>query len=123
VVLTTLALVAALLAVAVPPLAQHATQLLADVPGFLRQVQNHSSTVGRLNARFQLQQHLTTAVNGSTVLTHLVGAVTLVVNAVTKPGHRRGTDRLLPRRPATDPRHLLPVGPRLPPTPGDPDRR
>lgn len=82
--LSALILVAALLAIAIPPLAQQASQLVAQAPDYLREAQDHSSTLGRLNDRFHLQQQLTDAVNGSTVLEHLVSAVTLVFDAVTK---------------------------------------
>jgi len=78
-----LALVAGLLAIAIPPLSQQASQLVSQAPDYLRQVQDHSSALGRLNERFQLQQHLTSAVQGSAVLGSLVGAVTLLVTAIT----------------------------------------
>jgi len=55
----------------------------SQAPDYLRQAQDHSSALGRLNDRFQLQQHLTDAVKGSAVLSSLVGAVTLVVTAIT----------------------------------------
>jgi len=78
-----LALVAGLLAIAIPPLAQQASQLVSQAPTYLRQAQDHSSALGRLNDRFQLQQHLTDALKGSSVLGSLVGAVALVVTAIT----------------------------------------
>ncbi len=78
-----LALVAGLLAIAIPPLAQQASQLVAQAPEYLRQAQDHSSALGRLHDRFQLQQHLTDALQGSSVLGSLVGAVALVITAVT----------------------------------------
>ncbi len=79
-----LVLAAALLAIAIPPLAQQASQLVAQAPDYLLEAQDHSSTLGRLNDRFHLQQQLTDAVNGSTVLEHLVSAVTLIFDEVTK---------------------------------------
>jgi predicted PurR-regulated permease PerM len=65
-------------------LAQQASQLVAQAPDYLLEAQDHSSTLGRLNDRFHLQQQLTDAVNGSTVLEHLVSAVTLIFDEVTK---------------------------------------
>ncbi|MEO9222809.1 MAG: AI-2E family transporter [Mycobacteriaceae bacterium] len=81
--LTALATIAGLLAVAIPPLAQQASQLVSQAPDYLRQAQNHSSTLGQFNERFHLQQHLTDALNGSTVLGGLVSAATVIVTAVT----------------------------------------
>lgn len=76
-------LVSALLAIAIPPLADQASQLVARAPDYLRQVQDHSSAIGKLNDRFHLQDQLTQSVNSSTVLDNLVGAVRLIVDAVT----------------------------------------
>ncbi len=81
--LAALALMVVVLAIAIPPLAQQASQLVSRAPGYLRQAQDHSSVLGRLNARFQLQKHLTAAVQGSAVLSSLVDSVTLVVTAIT----------------------------------------
>lgn len=78
-----LVLVGGMLAIAIPPLAEQAAQLVAQAPNYLREAQDHSSTIGRINDRFHLQQHLTDWVNGSAVLDDLVGAVRLVVDAVT----------------------------------------
>jgi predicted PurR-regulated permease PerM len=75
--------VVALLTIAIPPLAQQASQLVAQAPGYVRQAQDHSSALGRLNDRFQIEQRLTDALNGSSVVDNLVGAVRLVVDAVT----------------------------------------
>jgi len=80
--LTAMLLVAALLAIAIPPLAAQASQLVSQAPEYLRQAQDHSSTLGRLNDQFHLEQRLTDAVNSSAVLDNLVGAVKLVFDAV-----------------------------------------
>jgi len=82
--LVTTAAVVVLFAIAIPPLAQQAAQLVSQAPDYLREAQDHSSTLGRLNDRFHLQQQLTDAVNGSTLLEHLVSAVTLIFDEVTK---------------------------------------
>jgi len=91
-----LALVAGLLAIAIPPLSQQASQLVSQAPDYLRQVQDHSSALGRLNDRFQLQQHLASAVQGSAVLPGRHAAATV---------------------------HVLPLPPRLTSAPGNPARR
>ncbi len=60
-----LAVVAAFVAAAVPPLVAQAEELLKQAPLYIQQAQDHSSLIGRLNDRFQLQQRITDAVNGS----------------------------------------------------------
>jgi predicted PurR-regulated permease PerM len=79
-----LAAMGAFVAAAIPPLAQQATELIHQVPHYLQQAQNHSSTIGRLNDRFQLQQHITDAVNGSggSALNEVVSAGTAVFGAL-----------------------------------------
>lgn len=79
-----LALVAGFLAAAIPPLAQQSEQLIAQAPDYMRQVQDHSSTLGQLNDRFHLQQRLTDAVNGpgGSILDSLVSAGKAIFDAV-----------------------------------------
>ncbi len=60
-----LAVVAAFVAAAVPPLVAQAEDLLKQAPLYIQQAQDHSSLIGRLNDRFQIQQRITDAVNGS----------------------------------------------------------
>ncbi|MBC2644575.1 MULTISPECIES: AI-2E family transporter [unclassified Rhodococcus (in: high G+C Gram-positive bacteria)] len=81
-----LALVVAFFAVAIPPMVTQAEQLIDRAPDYLRQLQDHSSTVGRLNDRYHLQDRLTDAVNGSgqTLVNEAVSAGTAVVDAVGK---------------------------------------
>jgi predicted PurR-regulated permease PerM len=74
----------AFVAAAIPPLAQQANELINQVPHYLQQAQNHSSTIGRLNDRFHLQQRITEAVNGSggSALNEVVSAGTAVFGAL-----------------------------------------
>jgi predicted PurR-regulated permease PerM len=60
-----LAALCGFVAAAIPPLAEQVSQLLHQAPHYLQQAQDHSSTIGRLNDRFHLQQRITDAVNGS----------------------------------------------------------
>ena len=82
VLVVTVAAATGLLALTVPPLATQAAQLVAQAPDLLNQAQDHSSVIGKLNAQFNIQTRLTDALNGSTVLGNVIGAVTLVVNTV-----------------------------------------
>jgi predicted PurR-regulated permease PerM len=79
-----LALMGGFTAAAIPPLAQQASQLIDAAPHYIQQAQDHSSTVGRLNERFHLQQRITDAVNGSSgsVLTDVVSAGSAVFSAL-----------------------------------------
>lgn len=60
-----LAMVAGFVAAAIPPLAEQAKQLIDQAPNYMQQAQDHSSTIGKLNDRFHLQQRITDTINGS----------------------------------------------------------
>jgi predicted PurR-regulated permease PerM len=60
-----LALMGAFVAAAIPPLAQQANELIRQAPLYLQQEQDNSSTIGRLNDRFHLQQRITEMINGA----------------------------------------------------------
>ena len=79
-----LAMLGAFVAAAVPPLVQQATELIKQAPHYLQQAQDHSSTIGRLNDRFHLQQRITDTVKGSggSVVNDVVRAGSAVFGAV-----------------------------------------
>ena len=79
-----LAMLGAFVAAAVPPLVQQATELIKQAPHYLQQAQDHSSTIGRLNDRFHLQQRITDTVKGSggSVVNDVVTAGSAVFGAV-----------------------------------------
>ena len=79
-----LAMLGAFVAAAVPPLVQQATELIKQAPHYLQQAQDHSSTIGRLNDRFHLQQRITDTVKGSggSVVNDVVSAGSAVFGAV-----------------------------------------
>ncbi|NYD37425.1 putative PurR-regulated permease PerM [Actinomycetospora corticicola] len=108
------------LALAVPPLIEQAAAFLGQVPRYLQLVQDRSSTVGQLDARFGLQQHFQQALasDGSTLFDGVLGVGTAVLGGLgdtvvvvvltvyflaTLPGMRRAAYRLAPasRRPRT----------------------
>ena len=60
-----LAMVAGFIAAAIPPLAEQAKQLIDQAPNYMQHAQDHSSTIGKLNDRFHLQQRITDTINGS----------------------------------------------------------
>ncbi|WNG81103.1 AI-2E family transporter [Mycobacterium sp. ITM-2016-00316] len=69
---------------AFPPLFAQITDLVNRAPLYLQQAQDHSSFIGRLNDRFQLEQRFTDAVDSidGSALNHMVSAGTAVVEAV-----------------------------------------
>jgi predicted PurR-regulated permease PerM len=79
-----LALVGGFFAAAIPPLVEQATQFAHRLPGYLRQVQDHSSLIGRMNDEFHLQQRLESALRGesSAMVGGLVGAGKVVFGVV-----------------------------------------
>ena len=83
--LAVLALIGAFVAAAIPPLTAQASQLIDQAPHYIEQAQNHSSTIGRLNDRFHLQQRITDTFNksGGSLFEELINAGTAVFGAVT----------------------------------------
>jgi predicted PurR-regulated permease PerM len=73
VVVGAIAVVGGFLAAAIPPLATQATALANEIPQYVHSLQDHSSQLGKLNERFQLQQRLTGLLSGGG--TSLVGGV------------------------------------------------
>jgi predicted PurR-regulated permease PerM len=84
VVLVVLAVIGGFLAAAIPPLATQTTTLADQLPHYARQLQDHSSELGKLNARYHLEQRLDKLIStrGTTVVTGLVGAGEIVIGAV-----------------------------------------
>jgi predicted PurR-regulated permease PerM len=76
-------LIAAFLAAAIPPLATQTADLVKQIPHYAHTLQNHNSELGRLNARFHMQQHLTKLITsrGSDLLGGVLGAGKLVLSA------------------------------------------
>jgi predicted PurR-regulated permease PerM len=101
------------LSAAIPVLVEQTTQLVAKVPDYLRQAQDHSSWLGQLNDRFHLQQAIEKSLSGGSglfdaglavfgVLTNLLILIVLTIYFVAAmPRIRAGLYRLVPhsRRP------------------------
>jgi len=78
-------LVAGFFALAIPALVTQATTLGHHLPGYLNTLENHNSTLGRLNQRFHVQQRLTGMLSGagaSSVVGGVLGAGKYVLSAV-----------------------------------------
>ncbi|NGX08381.1 AI-2E family transporter [Mycobacteroides franklinii] len=82
--LVVLAVIAAFVAAAIPPLSQQASQLIDQAPHYIQQAQSHTSTIGKLNDRFHIQQRIAETVNGSgtSMLNGVVTASSVVFGAL-----------------------------------------
>jgi predicted PurR-regulated permease PerM len=100
------------LTAAIPVVVDQAGQFIAKAPAYLRDAQDHSTLLGRLNERFHLQQQLESLIGGSSFGSGLLGAGQAVFSALTNvlilivltvyfvvdlPRIRAGAYRLLPR--------------------------
>jgi predicted PurR-regulated permease PerM len=82
--LVTVGAVGGFLAAAIPPLVSQASQFAHELPGYAAQLRDHSTTLGRLDARFHLQDRLNSAVsslNAGDVFGGLLGAGKVVLSA------------------------------------------
>jgi predicted PurR-regulated permease PerM len=82
VVLALLALGAGFAAAAVPPLTAQATALLHDLPHYTRELKDHNSQLGRLNAKYHIQQHVSSLLSskGSALIGGVIGAGEVVIS-------------------------------------------
>ncbi len=84
VIIGVVAVIAGFLAAAVPPLAAQTTALVHQMPHYMHQLQDHNSTLGRLNTRYHIQQRITNLIStkGSSLVGGVLGAGALVLSAV-----------------------------------------
>jgi predicted PurR-regulated permease PerM len=77
-----LAIVAGFLAAAVPPLAAQAAALVHQLPHYTHELQDHNSELGQLNARFHIQQRISSVLSsrGSALVGGVLGAGELVLS-------------------------------------------
>lgn len=82
VVIGALAVAAAFLAAAIPPLAAEAAALAHQIPHYLHSLQDRNSELGKLNAKYQVKQRLTTLVSsrGGSLIGGVLGAGELVLS-------------------------------------------
>jgi predicted PurR-regulated permease PerM len=75
---------AGFLAAAIPPLASQTSQLADHIPHYARELQDHSSQLGKLNAKYHLEQRVQKLVSskGSDLISGLLGAGEIVLGAV-----------------------------------------
>jgi predicted PurR-regulated permease PerM len=84
VLLALVALVGGFIAAAIPPVASQASTLIKDLPHYAQQLQNHNSTLGKLNDKYQVQQRITSLLSskGSELVGGVIGAGQIVVSTV-----------------------------------------
>jgi predicted PurR-regulated permease PerM len=73
------------MAAAIPPLAAQTSSLIAELPHYAHVLQNHNSELGRLNAKYHIQQHLShlLATRSSALIGGVLGAGALVLGTLT----------------------------------------
>jgi predicted PurR-regulated permease PerM len=74
---------AGFLAAAIPPLSNQTAALAQQLPHYLHSLQNHNSQLGKLDARFQIQQRLSRLLStkGTELIGGVLGAGALVLSA------------------------------------------
>ena len=79
-----LALVGAFIAAAIPPLAAQTSALINDLPHYVHQLQDHSSTLGKLNDRYHIQQRVTSLLStkGAALVGGVIGAGQIVITTL-----------------------------------------
>jgi predicted PurR-regulated permease PerM len=84
VLLALLALVGGFIAAAIPPVASQTTALIKDLPHYAQQLQNHNSTLGKLNDKYHVQQHVSSLLSskGSALVGGVIGAGQIVISTV-----------------------------------------
>ena len=68
---------------AVPPLAAQAGALVHEMPKYMHELQDHNSTLGKLNVRYHVQQRVTSLLSskGTTLIGGVLGAGVHVISA------------------------------------------
>jgi predicted PurR-regulated permease PerM len=86
VIVAALAVLAAFLAAAIPPLTSEATALAHQVPHYLADLKDRSSELGKLNAKYDIQSKLTKTLTsgGTSLIGGVLGAGELVVSTVSE---------------------------------------
>jgi predicted PurR-regulated permease PerM len=71
------------IASAVPPLAAQTSALVNEMPKYMHELQDHNSTLGKLNAKYHVQQRLTSLLSskGTALIGGVLGAGELVISA------------------------------------------
>ena len=84
VILALFAFVGGFIAAAIPPVSAQTSALINELPKYVHELQDHSSTLGRLNDKYHLQQRMTTLLStkGSALAGGVIGAGKIVISTV-----------------------------------------
>lgn len=84
VILALFAFVGGFIAAAIPPVSAQTSALINELPKYVHQLQNHSSTLGKLNDKYHIQQRVTSLLSskGSALAGGVIGAGKIVVTTV-----------------------------------------
>lgn len=84
VIVAAMGVAAGFLVLAIPPLTSQSAALVHSMPHYIRELESHNSALGRLNARYHVQQDLTKLLTskGGTLAGGVLGAGKIVLGAV-----------------------------------------
>jgi predicted PurR-regulated permease PerM len=78
------ALVGGFIAAAIPPVTAQTSTLINELPHYVHDLQNHSSTLGKLNDRYHIEQRITSLLStkGTALVGGLIGAGQIVISTL-----------------------------------------
>jgi predicted PurR-regulated permease PerM len=78
------AFIGGFVAAAIPPVSAQTTTLIHELPKYAHQLQNHSSTLGKLNDKYHIQQRLSSLLStkGSALVGGVIGVGQIVISTV-----------------------------------------
>jgi predicted PurR-regulated permease PerM len=78
------ALIGGFIAAAIPPLASQTSALINELPHYIHQLQNHSSTLGKLNDKYHIEQRITSLLStkGTALIGGVIGAGQIVISTL-----------------------------------------
>jgi predicted PurR-regulated permease PerM len=84
VLLALLAFVGGFIAAAIPPVSAQISTLINQLPHYAHELQDHSSTLGKLNDKYQLQKRVSSLLSsdGSSLVGGVIGAGQIVISTV-----------------------------------------
>jgi predicted PurR-regulated permease PerM len=78
------ALVGGFIAAAIPPVTAQTSTLINELPHYVQNLQNHSSSLGRLNDKYHLEQRVTSLLStkGTALVGGVIGAGQIVIGTI-----------------------------------------
>jgi predicted PurR-regulated permease PerM len=79
-----LAVVGGFIAAAIPPVAAQTSTLINELPHYVHDLQNHSSTLGKLNDKYHIEQRVTSLLStkGTALVGGVIGAGQIVISTL-----------------------------------------